>query len=85
VYMAVPRLAADDPFFALDPDHLSESPRKAASISGAARSARQVALAELPEVDLVVMGSVAVAQDGARLGKGAGSPTSSSRLRPRAA
>jgi 5-formyltetrahydrofolate cyclo-ligase len=72
VYMAVPRLAANEPFFALDPDHLSESPRKAASISGAARSARQVTLEELPEVDLVVMGSVAVSEDGSRLGKGGG-------------
>src|SRR5271156_3996906 len=31
VYMAVPRLAGPEPFFALDPDYLSESPRKAAS------------------------------------------------------
>src|SRR5215472_12010590 len=45
VYMAVPRLAGPEPFFALDPDHLSEPPRKAASISGASRSARRVALA----------------------------------------
>ena len=72
VYMAVPRLAAPEPFFALDPDHLSEPPRKAASISGAARSARRVTLAELSPVDLVVMGSVAAAEDGARLGKGGG-------------
>jgi 5-formyltetrahydrofolate cyclo-ligase len=41
VYMAVPRLAEPEPFFALDPDH-------------------------------VVMGSVAVGEDGARLGKGGG-------------
>jgi 5-formyltetrahydrofolate cyclo-ligase len=72
VYMAVPRLAADEPFFALDPAHLSEPPRKAASISGASRSARRVRLAELDPVDLVVMGCVAVAEDGARLGKGGG-------------
>ena len=72
VYMAVPRLAGPEPFFALDPDHLSDSPRRAASISGAARSARKVALAELAPVDLVVMGCVAVAEDGARLGKGGG-------------
>ncbi len=72
VYMAVPRLAAPEPFFALDPDHLAETPRKAASISGAARSARRVALADLSPVDLVVMGSVAAAVDGARLGKGGG-------------
>jgi 5-formyltetrahydrofolate cyclo-ligase len=68
----VPRLAGPEPFFALDPDHLSEPPRKAASISGATRSARRVMLAEVAPVDLVVMGSVAAGEDGARLGKGGG-------------
>jgi 5-formyltetrahydrofolate cyclo-ligase len=72
LYMAVPRLAEPEPFFALDPDHLAESPRKAASISGASRSARRVAVGDMTPVDLVVMGSVAVAEDGARLGKGGG-------------
>jgi 5-formyltetrahydrofolate cyclo-ligase len=72
VYMAVPRLAGPEPFFALDPDHLSEPPRKAASISGATRSARRVMLADLAPVDLVVMGCVAAGEDGARLGKGGG-------------
>jgi 5-formyltetrahydrofolate cyclo-ligase len=72
VYMAVPRLATPEPFFALDPDHLSEPPRKAASISGASRSARRVKLADLSPVELVVMGSVAAGEDGARLGKGGG-------------
>src|SRR6202050_4211840 len=41
VYMAVPRLAEREPFFALDPAHLDQSPRQAASISGASRSARR--------------------------------------------
>src|SRR5271163_28107 len=72
VYMAVPRLAEPEPFFALDPAHLSEPPRKAASIKGASRSARRVGLADLSPVDLVVMGSVAAGEDGARLGKGGG-------------
>jgi 5-formyltetrahydrofolate cyclo-ligase len=72
VYMAVPRLAEAEPFFALDPDHLDQPPRKAASISGATRSARRVTLAELAPVDLVVMGCVAAGEDGARLGKGGG-------------
>ena len=72
VYMAVPRLAGPEPFFALDPAHLSEPPRKAASISGASRSARRVTLAEVSPVDLVVTGCVAVGEDGARLGKGGG-------------
>jgi len=72
VYMAVPRLAGPEPFFALDPAHLSEPPRAAASIRGAFRSARRVTLAELSAVDLVVMGCVAAGEDGARLGKGGG-------------
>jgi 5-formyltetrahydrofolate cyclo-ligase len=72
VYMAVPRLAEPEPFFLLDPDHLADTPHRAASISGAARSARRVRLAELTPVDLVVTGCVAVGEDGARLGKGGG-------------
>jgi 5-formyltetrahydrofolate cyclo-ligase len=72
VYMAVPRLAEAEPFLALDPDNLSEPPRKAASIRGATRSARRVTLGELSPVDLVVMGCVAAGEDGARLGKGGG-------------
>jgi 5-formyltetrahydrofolate cyclo-ligase len=72
VYMAVPRLAGDEPFFLLDPARLADPPRKAASIGGASRSARRVGLADLTPVDLVVMGSVAAGEDGARLGKGGG-------------
>ena len=72
VYMAVPRLAEEDPFFLLDPAHLSDPPRKAASIKGATRSARRIPVAELAEVSLVVSGCVAVGEDGARLGKGGG-------------
>ena len=70
--MAVPRLAEPEPFFLLDPAHLADPPRKAASIAGASRSARRVAVAELEPVDLVVTGCVAVGADGARLGKGGG-------------
>ena len=72
VYMAVPRLAEPDPFFLLDPGHLADPPRKAASISGASRSARRAAVADLAEVGLVISGCVAVGEDGARLGKGGG-------------
>src|ERR1700760_3279450 len=72
VYMAVPRLAEADPFFLLDPAHLSDTPRKAASISGASRSARRIPVADLAEVGLVVSGCVAVGEEGARLGKGGG-------------
>jgi 5-formyltetrahydrofolate cyclo-ligase len=72
VYMAVPRLREPEPFFLLDPDHLEDTPRRASSIKGASASARTVTLDELEPVDLVVTGCVAVAEDGARLGKGGG-------------
>lgn len=72
VFMAVPRLAADAPFFRLDAEALPVPPRRAASITGASRHGRPVALDELEPVDLAVVGCVAVAPDGARLGKGGG-------------
>jgi 5-formyltetrahydrofolate cyclo-ligase len=72
VYMAVPRLAEPEPFFLLDPADLADPPRKASSIKGAGRSARRVDVDDLEPVDLVVAGCVAVARDGARLGKGGG-------------
>lgn len=72
VYMAVPKLADERPFFLLDPDRLDASPRQASSIKGASRNARNVPVAELGSVDLVVTGCVAVSPDGARLGKGGG-------------
>jgi 5-formyltetrahydrofolate cyclo-ligase len=72
LYMAVPRLADDAPFFVLDPARLADPPRRAASIKGASRSARKVDVDAMQPVDLVVAGCVAVAEDGARLGKGGG-------------
>ena len=72
VYMAVPRLAGEDPFFLLDPDHLADTPRRASSIKGASANARTVAVDELEPVDLVITGCVAVGRDGVRLGKGGG-------------
>lgn len=72
VYMAVPRLAAEKPFFLLDPEKLRAAPRAAASIKGAARLGRPVDVSELSPVDLVVTGCVAVGRDGRRLGKGGG-------------
>src|SRR5689334_25359375 len=41
LFMAVPRLAQDKPFFLLDPAHLADAPRKASSIKGASRSDRK--------------------------------------------
>src|SRR2546421_8002090 len=71
VYMAVPRLREARCFWELDPKRLRDL-RAAASIGGAARFGRPLAPGELPRLDLVVAGSVAVARSGARLGKGGG-------------
>lgn len=72
LYMAVPRLAEERPFFRLDPRRLDVPPRKAASITGASAAGQPVDVDELEPVDLVITGSVAVDRDGARLGKGGG-------------
>jgi 5-formyltetrahydrofolate cyclo-ligase len=72
LYMAVPMLADDPPFYVLDPASLAVPPAEAASRKTAARVAPKIALDEMRPIDLVVCGSVAVNRNGARLGKGAG-------------
>jgi 5-formyltetrahydrofolate cyclo-ligase len=72
LYMAVPRLADDLPFYLVDPARLAVPHAEAASREGAARAGRKVSVAQMRPVDLVVCGSVAVNHTGARLGKGAG-------------
>jgi 5-formyltetrahydrofolate cyclo-ligase len=72
LYMAVPRLADELPFYLLDPELLSMSPWEAAAKEGAAKAGRKVAATELPSVDMVVCGSVAANRQGARIGKGGG-------------
>ena len=71
VYMAVPRLRQERCFWELDPRRLRDL-RTAASIGGAAKAGRPVDPRDLPHIDLVVAGSVAVSRTGARLGKGGG-------------
>lgn len=73
VIMAVPRLRDIHPFRVLDPKRLSkQAVKEAATIKGALRHGRVVALDELPEIDLVLCGAVAVNLSGARIGKGGG-------------
>ncbi len=72
VYMAVPRLADELPFWRLDPAELDVPVHRAASIKGAAQHAVPVGVEEMSHIDLVVCGSVAVERGGARLGKGGG-------------
>lgn len=72
LYMAVPRLATPKPFYLLDPGLLAVPAAKATTSDGAARHARTVPVADMPSVDLVVCGTVAVSPSGARVGKGGG-------------
>ncbi len=71
--MAVPRLRDMHPFRLLDPKKLNEKQkREAATIKGALRHGKVVAEEELPDIDFVLTGSVAVNLSGARVGKGGG-------------
>jgi 5-formyltetrahydrofolate cyclo-ligase len=72
LYMAVPKLAEDFPFYILDPSTLIVPPAEAATREAAARVAPKAAINGMQPVDLVICGSVAVNRQGARLGKGAG-------------
>jgi len=64
VFMAAPRLAEPEPFFALDPARLSEPPRRGGLDQRRDPVGPRVTLAELSPVDLVVMGCVAAGEDG---------------------
>ena len=73
VVMAVPRLRDQHPFRLLDPRKLDETQlREAATIKGALRHGEVIDLDQVPALDLVLTGSVAVNLKGARLGKGGG-------------
>ncbi|MEU8565647.1 5-formyltetrahydrofolate cyclo-ligase [Streptomyces cyaneofuscatus] len=72
VYMAVPKLATLKPFYLLDPAALTVPPADAADSRIAATIAPTVEVDALRPLDLIVLGSVAVNREGARIGKGAG-------------
>lgn len=71
VYMAAPRLEDERPFRKLDPDEIDDTDA-AATVSKMDRYAEPVGPEAVPEVDLIVSGSVAVTEGGARVGKGEG-------------
>jgi 5-formyltetrahydrofolate cyclo-ligase len=71
VIMPTPRLKQDF-FLLLDPSRLKGKQREASTIKGAFSYGKKVKLDDLPKIDLKVQGSVAVASDGTRLGKGGG-------------
>ncbi len=73
VYLAVPRLQAEKCFIELDPEKLGPlRAQRVGSIRGAMRYGRVVAPQEMRPVDLIVVGSVAVTRQGARVGRGGG-------------
>jgi 5-formyltetrahydrofolate cyclo-ligase len=72
LYMAVPRMAALEPFYVLDPTTLTVPAAEAAEKRRAAQVARRLSVEAMRPVDVVVCGSVAVNRSGARIGKGAG-------------
>jgi 5-formyltetrahydrofolate cyclo-ligase len=72
LFMAVPRLTAERCFLRLSPDKLGGQLAKAATIKGASALGEPILARELPTIDLVVAGSVAVNLRGARVGKGGG-------------
>jgi 5-formyltetrahydrofolate cyclo-ligase len=71
VYMAVPRLREEKCFLELDPD-VVEDVDHATTVGGSSEVGVPVGPEEMPEVDLVVSGSVAVTELGDRIGKGEG-------------
>lgn len=68
--MPTPRLRQG--FILLEPDIPGSKFKYASTIRGAFEFGKHVGLDAMPKVDLIVVGSVAVTPDGARLGKGGG-------------
>ncbi len=71
VYMAVPRLKDEQCFLKLDPDDLDDYDA-ATTVSGSSKHGVQLAPDDVEPIDLIVSGSVAVTEDGGRIGKGEG-------------
>ena len=74
LYMAAPKLAAGEPFYLLDPRTLPLSATDAADRTVGVRIAPGISISQMHAIDLIVCGSVAVNEHGARLGKGPGYP-----------
>ncbi len=73
VYMAVPKLRQEKCFVRLDPSKIPQGKvYEASSIKGAFKFGQPVHPSEIPRIDLIVAGSVAVNKKGARIGKGGG-------------
>ena len=73
LYVAVPGLRSERCFLEVDPARLGANAWRAASLRGALAWGRPVAPHEVHPIDLVLVGSVAVSRQGARVGRGTGS------------
>jgi len=71
LYVAVPRLRDEACFLELDPAEIVDYDA-ATTVSGISEYGTPVTPDELPEIDLIVSGSVAVTETGERIGKGEG-------------
>ena len=71
IYIAVPRLRDEQPFLRLDPDDIDDIDA-ATTVSGCSKHGVGVDPEELPHIDCIVAGSVAVDETGSRVGKGEG-------------
>ena len=71
LYMAVPRLREEQCFLRLDLAEIEDIDH-ATTVGGSAEVGIPVRPEAMPEIDLVVSGSVAVTAEGARIGKGEG-------------
>jgi 5-formyltetrahydrofolate cyclo-ligase len=72
IFMAVPRLRQERCFIMLDSRGVKGREDFAGTIKGAFALGKQVNISEMPKIDLVLLGSVAVNLKGARVGKGGG-------------
>lgn len=71
VYMAVPRLRDERCFVELDPSRIADTD-SAATVSGMDEHGQQIGPEDVPSIDLIVSGSVAITEAGGRIGKGEG-------------
>ncbi|MBI2486901.1 MAG: 5-formyltetrahydrofolate cyclo-ligase [Deltaproteobacteria bacterium] len=71
LFMAVPRLRDEKPFRELNPEKIIDI-KKAVAIKGGMNLGIPTSVEQLPPIDLIIAGSVAVNKDGRRLGKGGG-------------
>ncbi len=72
VYIALGRLRSEQCFLELDPQRLGPNAWRAASMRAALKAGRLITPDQLPALDLVVAGAMAVNRQGAMLGRGAG-------------